>query len=65
MERSRVWSKFLLGCGIDGASAVPGAACQHVNSVAFDKTKFVLHAGLAFGAFYHFIDAPYKAGALH
>jgi hypothetical protein len=51
--------------GSTGASAVPGAACQHVNSVAFDKTKFVLHAGLAFGAFHHFIYAPYKAGALH
>lgn len=47
------------------ASAVPGAACQQVGSVNFDKTKFVLHAGLAFGAFHHFIYGPYKAGALH
>jgi hypothetical protein len=47
------------------ASAVPGAACQQVGSVNFDKTKFVLHAGLAFGAFHHFIYAPYKAGTLH
>lgn len=39
----------------------PGAACQHVGSVPFDKTKFVLHAGLAFGAFHRFIYAPYKA----
>ena len=31
----------------------------------FDKTKFVLHAGLAFGAFHHFIYNPYKAGSLH
>ncbi|MGH3770868.1 MAG: hypothetical protein ACRDRW_05655 [Pseudonocardiaceae bacterium] len=31
----------------------------------FDKTKFVLHAGLAFGAFHHFIYRPYKAGDLH
>jgi hypothetical protein len=36
-----------------------------VNSVNFDKTKFALHAGLAFGAFHHFIYAPYKAGTLH
>jgi hypothetical protein len=36
-----------------------------VGSVNFDKTKFVLHAGLAFGAFHHFIYAPYKAGRLH
>jgi hypothetical protein len=47
------------------ASAAPGAACQQVGSVNFDKTKFVLHAGLAFGAFHHFIYAPYKAGRLH
>ena len=59
------------GCGpgsstsAAGASAVPGAACQQVGSVNFDKTKFVLHAGLAFGAFHHFIYAPYKAGGLH
>lgn len=39
------------------------AACQHVGSVHFDKTKFVFHAGLAFGAFHHFIYKPYKAGA--
>lgn len=36
-----------------------------MNSVNFDKTKFALHAGLAFGAFHHFIYAPYKAGTLH
>ncbi len=47
------------------ASAVPGAGCQQVGSVNFDKTKFVLHAGLGFGAFHHFIYAPYKAGNLH
>jgi hypothetical protein len=46
------------------ASAVPGGACQQVGSVNFDKTKFVLHAGLAFGAFHHFIYAPYKVGTL-
>jgi hypothetical protein len=51
--------------GSAGVSAPPGAACQQVGSVNFDKTKFVLHAGLGFGAFHHFIYAPYKAGALH
>jgi hypothetical protein len=60
-----------VGCGSSSstsatsASAVPDAACQQVGSVNFDKTKFVLHAGLAFGAFHHFIYAPYKAGNLH
>ena len=51
--------------GSAGVSAAPGAACQQVGSVNFDKTKFVLHAGLGFGAFHHFIYAPYKAGTLH
>jgi hypothetical protein len=57
-----VWSKSAASAG---PSALPGAACQHVGSVNFDKTKFVLHAGLGFGAFHHFIYAPYKAGTLH
>lgn len=34
------------------------------GSVNFDKTKFTLPAGLALGAFHHFIYAPYKAGNL-
>jgi hypothetical protein len=45
------------------AAADPG--CTQVGKVSFDKTKFVLHAGLAFGAFHHFIYAPFKAGGLH
>jgi hypothetical protein len=63
------------GCGPTSSSvaaaspsagaAAAGAACQQVGSVTFDKTKFVLHAGLAFGAFHHFIYKPYKAGSLH
>lgn len=61
-----------VGCGPTSSSSAakspspaPSAPCQQVNSVNFDKTKFVLHAGLAFGAFHHFIYAPYKAGTLH
>lgn len=57
-----------VGCGpssSSSATSAPGTACQQVGSVNFDKTKFVLHAGLAFGAFHHFIYAPYKAGGLH
>ena len=58
------------GCGRKSSGSIsmpatPGAACQHVGSVNFDKTKFVLHAGLGFGAFHHFIYAPYQAGTLH
>jgi hypothetical protein len=33
------------------------------NHVKAPKTKFVIHAALAFGAFHHFIYKPYKAGA--
>ena len=29
----------------------------------FAKTKFVLHMGLAFGAFHRYVYKPYKAGA--
>ena len=58
-------SSSAAGSASTGASAAPGTACQQVGSVTFDKTKFVLHAGLAFGAFHHFIYAPYKKGTLH
>jgi hypothetical protein len=34
------------------------------GKVRFAKTKFVLHAGLAFGAFHRYILKPYRAGAL-
>jgi hypothetical protein len=33
------------------------------NHVKAPKTKFVIHAALAFGAFHHFIYKPYKAGS--
>jgi hypothetical protein len=45
------------------AQADPG--CTQVGKVTFDKTKFALHAGLAFRAFHHFIYGPFKAGGLH
>jgi hypothetical protein len=34
------------------------------SKVHFAKTKFVLHAGLAFGAFHRWIYKPFKAGVL-
>jgi hypothetical protein len=64
----------LVGCGpnsdaADGQSTATtsgsSVACQQVGSVHFDKTKFVLHAGLAYGAFHHFISTPSRAGAFH
>jgi hypothetical protein len=52
---------------ISSAATTPSAdpGCSQVGKVTFDKTKFVLHAGLAFGAFHHFIYGPFKAGGLH
>lgn len=43
------------GCG-SSSSSTSG------TTIHFAKTKFLLHAGLAFGAFHHFIYKPYKAG---
>lgn len=38
------------------------AACPTSNTTNFAKTKFVLHAGLAFGAFHRYLYKPFKAG---
>jgi hypothetical protein len=59
----------LAGCGsssgssgtspASGSSAPTGTSTTHLA-----KTKFVLHAGLAFGAFHRWIYKPAKAGEL-
>ena len=36
---------------------------ETVPDVHFAKTKFVLHGGLAYGAFHRYIYKPYKAGS--
>jgi len=43
------------GCGGSGSSSSNG----HIR---FAKTKCVLHAGLALGAFHHFIYKPFREG---
>jgi hypothetical protein len=49
------------GCGKKSAST--GAAASTTSTTThLAKTKFVFHAGLAFGAFHHFIYKPFKAG---
>jgi hypothetical protein len=48
----------LAGCGSSSSSGGGGAA-PHVH---FAKTKFVLHAGLAFGAFHRYIYKPFRSG---
>jgi hypothetical protein len=50
----------VVGCGSHShSSTAAGASTTH-----FAKTKFVLHAGLAFGAFHRWIYKPFKAGVL-
>lgn len=61
-----VGALLLAGCGSsasstsNGPSGTPAAQSQ----TRFAKTKFVLHAGLAFGVFHRWIYKPYKAGTL-
>jgi hypothetical protein len=54
---------FAAGCGSSsssgGASSGSGTT---TGTTHFAKTKFVLHAGLAFGAFHRWIYKPLKAG---
>jgi hypothetical protein len=64
------------GCGSSSSSS-SAAAGQGTSSaqtasntstssdIKLAKTKFVLHAGLAFGAFHRWIYKPIKAGYLH
>jgi hypothetical protein len=49
------------GCGSSNSSSSPGASGT-THTTHFAKTKFVLHAGLAFGAFHRYIYKPYKQG---
>jgi hypothetical protein len=51
------------GCGSShSSSSSSGATTAPHTSLA--KTKFVLHAGLAFGAFHRYIYKPFRAGKL-
>jgi hypothetical protein len=54
------------GCGSKSSSTSNGStpAATTTSTVHFAKTKFVFHAGLAFGAFHHFVYLPIKAGDL-
>ena len=53
----------LSGCG-SKSSTSPSASTTPATTTHFAKTKFVFHAGLAFGAFHHFVYLPIKAGDL-
>jgi hypothetical protein len=52
------------GCGSKSSSTSTLGSSAAGTSTHFAKTKFVFHAGLAFGAFHHFIYKPFKAGDL-
>src|SRR5690348_4856596 len=55
----------LAGCG-KSTTTTTNAAGKVVTSchISFAKSKFVLHAGLAAGAFHRYIYKPYRRGAL-
>jgi len=50
-----------VGCGSSKSSSTPSGGAG-TSQTHFAKTKFVLHAGLAFGAFHRWIYKPFKAG---
>lgn len=59
------------GCGSKSSSSSSAATAANSSAAAtstasthFAKTKFVIHAGLAFGAFHRWIYKPVKAGDL-
>jgi hypothetical protein len=58
----------LAGCGSSSSSSsssssgAASSATTTTNHTSFAKTKFVLHAGLAFGAFHRWIYKPFRAG---
>ncbi|WP_445183382.1 hypothetical protein ACTXG6_33460 [Pseudonocardia sp. Cha107L01] len=45
------------------ADAAPiDESCPASNTIAFAKTKFLAHTGLAFGAFHRYLYKPFQAG---
>lgn len=56
-------STTLAACGSNDTKVVTeNGKARTVPDIKFAKTKFVLNAGLAFGAFHRYIYKPYKAG---
>lgn len=52
----------LAAAGDPSTAAASSDSCHQVGREAFDRAKFVLHAGLAFGAFHHFIYNRFRTG---
>jgi hypothetical protein len=52
------------GCGSSSSSSSSSATTSASGGAVTNTAKFALHAGLAFGAFHHFIYKPLKSGEL-
>jgi hypothetical protein len=52
------------GCGSKSNPTAAGGNPPVATTVSHPKTKFVIHAALAFGVFHHFIWNPYRSGDL-
>jgi hypothetical protein len=57
---SKSTSSSTSGAAAGASSAQTVVPTKHIR---FAKTKFLLHAGLAFGAFHRYIYKPFRAGA--
>jgi hypothetical protein len=62
------WAVGATACGsstktVAETSANGQVRTETVPSVHFAKTKFLVHMGLAFGAFHRYIYKPFRAGA--
>jgi hypothetical protein len=56
------------GCGsktVVTTNANGVTTTRSVPDIHFAKSKFLVHAGLAFGAFHRYIDKPFKTGAFN
>ena len=67
MALALVVALALAGCGSSssgssGSGANSASSSSSTGTIHLAKTKFVLHAGLAFGAFHRYIYKPLRAG---
>lgn len=53
----------LAGCGNSTKVVTENGKTRTVPDIKFAKTRFLIHAGVAFGAFHRYILKPYQAGS--
>jgi len=51
------------GCGSSSSKSSSNGSAGPTKTVPLAKTKFALHAGLAFGAFHRYVYKPFRSGA--